>query len=105
MDLKSDRERQTSYDITYMQNLKKDTNELICRRETDSQTLKNVWLSKQTGLCGGMDGGFGTGIYRLRYIKILATWDLLYSTKTSTQYSVIRYGGKESEREWMYVHD
>ena len=36
---KSDRERQISYDITYMQNLKRnDTNELIYKTETDSQT-------------------------------------------------------------------
>ena len=35
---KSDRERQRSYDITYMQNIKNDTNELIYKRETDSQT-------------------------------------------------------------------
>ena len=35
---------------------KKDTNELICRKETDSQTWKtNLWLSKGTG-GGGMDG-------------------------------------------------
>jgi len=33
-----------------MWNLKKDTNELICRTETDSQTLTtNVWLPKGTG--------------------------------------------------------
>ena len=31
--------------ITYMWNLKKrDINELICRTETDSQILKNLWL-------------------------------------------------------------
>ena len=30
--------RQISYDITYMQNLKNDTNELIYKTETDSQT-------------------------------------------------------------------
>ena len=36
---KSDRERQISYDITYMWNLKKnETNELIHKIETDSQT-------------------------------------------------------------------
>ena len=36
---KSDRERQISYDIAYMWNLKKkDTNELIYKTETDSQT-------------------------------------------------------------------
>ena len=35
---KSERERQIPYDITYMWNLKYDTNELIYKTETDSQT-------------------------------------------------------------------
>ena len=38
---KSDRGREISYNIAYMQNLKKkkpDTNELICKPETGSQT-------------------------------------------------------------------
>ena len=35
---KSDRERKIPYDITYMWNLKYDTNELIYKTETDSQT-------------------------------------------------------------------
>ena len=53
-------ERQTSYDITYTWDLKKkkkkDTNELICRTETDSQTLKtNLWLPN--GTRAGVDGG------------------------------------------------
>ena len=34
---KSERERQIPYDITYMWNLKYDTNELIYETETDSQ--------------------------------------------------------------------
>ena len=34
---KSDRERQISYDITYMWNLKYDTNEHIYETKTDSQ--------------------------------------------------------------------
>ena len=37
-----------------MWNLKKDTNELIFRTETDLQTLKNLWLPKDTGW-GGRD--------------------------------------------------
>ena len=37
--VKSDRERQIPYDIAYMWNLKRnDTNELIYKTETDSQT-------------------------------------------------------------------
>ena len=35
---KSERERQIPYDITYVWNLKYDTNELISESETDSQT-------------------------------------------------------------------
>ena len=35
---KSARERQIPYDITYMWNLKYDTNEPISKTETDSQT-------------------------------------------------------------------
>ena len=35
---KPERERQTPYDITYMWNLKYDTNEHIYETETDSQT-------------------------------------------------------------------
>ena len=50
---KSDRERQISYDITHMWNLiflKNDTNELIYKTETDSETLKtNSWLPKGKG--------------------------------------------------------
>ena len=54
---------------------KKDTNELICRTETDSQTLKNLWLPKGTVARegwmgrGGMDWRFGIGICTLRYVE------------------------------------
>jgi len=35
------------YDITYVWNLKNNTNEYIYKTETDSQTYKtNLWLSK-----------------------------------------------------------
>ena len=37
-EVKSERERQIPYDITYMWNLKYDTNEPIYETETDSQT-------------------------------------------------------------------
>ena len=38
------RQKQISYDITYIWNLKYNTNELIYKIETDSQTEKKVWL-------------------------------------------------------------
>ena len=46
---KSDRERQISYDIPYMRNWRKnDTNKLIYKTETDTQTEKiNLGLPKE----------------------------------------------------------
>ena len=64
--------------------LKKDTNELICKRETDSQTLKtNLWSPKGTGR-GGMVWALGTGICTLWYKEWLADGDLLCSTGNAT---------------------
>ena len=38
-------QRQILYNITYMWNIKNNTNEFICKRETDSQIQKrNVWF-------------------------------------------------------------
>ena len=42
---KSERERQIQYDITYMWNLKYDTNEPIYEPETDSQTQRTALWS------------------------------------------------------------
>ena len=45
---KPDRERQIPYDITYMWNLKYDTNELIYETDTDSQIQRtDLWLLRR----------------------------------------------------------
>ena len=55
---KSERERQIPYDITYMWNLKYDTNEPIYKTETDSQTERtNPWLPR------GAWGRDGLGVW------------------------------------------
>ena len=52
---KSDRERQISYDIVYMQNLKiNDTNKLIYKIETDSD-LENGLMVTTGGRAVGRD--------------------------------------------------
>ena len=56
---KSERERQMAYDITYMWNIKYDTDEHICKTKTDSQTQgADVWLpvgwEVQEGWTGGL---------------------------------------------------
>ena len=57
--MKLDSETPTSYAITYMSNLQKGHNELLCRTDTDSQTLKSLWFVKETGWVEGMGWGFG----------------------------------------------
>ena len=53
-----------------MESKKDDTNELIFRTETDSQTLKNLGLPKGTGWgVGQMDWGFEIGICTQSYIQ------------------------------------
>lgn len=42
-----------------MWNLKKDTNEPICRTEADTQILKNLWLPKGTGVGGWREEWIG----------------------------------------------
>ena len=55
---KSDRERQIPYYITYMGDLKHDTNELIY--ETDSQTERtDLWLPRGRGAGEGWTGNLG----------------------------------------------
>ena len=56
-EVKSESERQLSYDITYMWNLKQGTNELIYK--TDSQTENRLVIAKkEVGGCG-RDWEFG----------------------------------------------
>ena len=47
--IQSDIETPTSNTITYMWNLKKEHNEHLCRTDTDSQTLKNLWFPNEAG--------------------------------------------------------
>ena len=50
-----------------------------------------------------MDWEIGINRFTLLYIKYIKK-DLLYSTGSYTQYLVIIYNGKESEKEYIYIH-
>ena len=63
--------------ISYDAYISQVTNELIYGTETDSETLKTLWIPEGRGE-GGMDWGFGIGICTLRYVEWLANRDLLY---------------------------
>ena len=99
---KSDRERQTSYNIIYMWNPTKWYKLTYCKAETDSQTSQtNLGLPK--GQVEGRDG-LGVEDWHMHTEVWNANRDLLYSTGNSTQYSVIVYVQKESDKEWMCVY-
>ena len=53
---------------------------------------------------GGINWEIGIDIYTLLYIKQITNKDLMYSTGSSTQYSLMTYMGKGSKKEWIYVY-
>ena len=53
---------------------------------------------------GGINREIGIDLYTLLYIKQITDKDLVYSIGNSTQYSVITYMGRESEKECIYIH-
>ena len=53
---------------------------------------------------GGINQAFWINTYTLLYIKQITNKDLLYSRRNYTQYLVITYKGKESEKKfYIYV--
>ena len=75
-------------------------NKPICRTETDSQTLRAILqLPRGTGGGGGRDGlGVWDWHMYTEVPRMIDQQGTSYSTENSTQYFVIIYVGKESER-------
>ena len=88
-----------------MWNLKYDTNELIYKTETDSQTQKTkLWLPKGKGGWGGdklevWDQQIQATIYKID------NKHLLYSTGNYIQCFVINHNGKGYEQEYVYISE
>ena len=96
---KSETGRLIPYDSSYMWNLKYDTNELIYKAETDSQTQRaDLWFPRGRGRRGEKDWEFEVSRCKL-YIKETNNKDPLYRTGNCIQYLIITYNGKESEKE------
>ena len=92
------------YDITYMWNLKYDTNECIYETETDSEIQRtDLWLPRGREGGGGMDWEFGISRWKLLYIGWINNKVLLYCTGNYIQYPVISHNGKEYEKVCIYV--
>jgi len=93
---KSERERQIliPYDITYMWNLKSDTNKLTYKKKTDLHTQRtDLWLPR----------GKVAGISRCKLLCVewISVKVLLYYTGNYIQYLVMIYNRKESE--YIYI--
>ena len=65
-------ETNTCYHLN-VESKKEDTNKLVCRTETDSQTLQNLWLPKGKGCGEGVNRGSEMG---KKCSKIRLWWSL-----------------------------
>ena len=101
---KSERERQIPYDITYMWNLKYDTNELIYETKRDSHIENKVMVTKGERDQRDKVGVPGISRYKLLYIKQINNKLLLYSTGNYIQCPLINHNGKEYEKEYVYIY-
>ena len=71
--------------ILYVESKKKDTSELICRTETDSQTSKNLWVEGGRDKPRVWDWHMHTEVHGM-----IGQWGpAVISTVNPTQYSVI----------------
>ena len=86
-----------------MWNLKYDTSELIHKAETDSQTQKTNIVTKGEG--GRINQEKGISRYKLLYIKEIDNKALLHSTGNYSQYLLLIYNGKDSEKEYIYMYN
>ena len=95
---KSARERQISYDITYVCNLKKEYKWTYLQNKYSHRCRKQTY-GYHRGRGGGINWEIGIDIYTLWYIKQVTNKELLYGTGNSSQCSVMTCMGKESKKE------
>ena len=93
---KSEKERQIPYDITYMWNLKYNTNEGIYKTDIDNR----LWLPRGSGV---EEGESGVSRCTPLYIGWINNKVILYSTRNYIQYSVINHNGNEYVKEYVWI--
>ena len=98
---KSDREIRMLY-ITYIWNLKYDTNELIYETVANSQTENKLLVDKGVGVGEGWIGSLGLADAH-SYIEQTNNKILLYSTGNYIHYLVLNHYGKQYEKEHICV--
>ena len=91
----SQKEGQIPYDITYMWNLKYNTNEHIYKKKKSHKCREQSWGCQREGRWGRKDWEFGIKRCKLVYIGWIYNKVLLYSTGNYTQYPMINHNWKE----------
>ena len=87
-----------------MWHLKYNTNEIICKTETDSQAQRaDLWSPRGRLQLGRQGWEFGIDRGKLTHIQWVNNQVLLWSTGSYTQYPVINHNGKEYEKECAYI--
>ena len=78
----------------------------VFTKQKQAQRFQNQTYCYQRGNTGLRDklGGWDWHIHTTIYTNPISNKNLLYSTGTSTRYSVIAHRRKESEKEWLYVY-
>ena len=87
-------QRQISYDIIYMWNLKNNTNVSIYKAETDSQKETECIVTKGEREWEGINEKYGINRHTLLHIKLTNNKNLLCNTWNNIQYLVIIYNGQ-----------
>ena len=77
---------------------------LSAEQKQTHRLIKQTYGYQKRQVAGrGGQGVWDWHMYTMVY-EMVGQWDLLYSTGNATQYSVIIYMGKESEKEWICVY-
>ena len=99
-----DRERQISYDITYMWNIKYDKMNLSTKQKQTHRHREQTCGCLGGAGWGGMDGEFGFSRCKLLHIERVNNKVLLYNTGNYIRYHVINCNGKEYKKECIYIY-
>ena len=71
---------------------------LFTKQKQTHRLRKQIYGYQRGKVWGGIIQEAGINIYTLVYIKQIINKDLLYSTGNSTQYFIVTYMGKKSEK-------
>ena len=78
------------YDITYMWNLKYDTNESM-KQKHNHKLREQTGVAKEEGAGGGMEWEVGVSRCKLLYTEWIKNKILLYSTENCIQHPMINH--------------